>query len=154
MRSSPLWALLLVLFAAACAEPRRIVNDPNWVPPSDVRVEAGKIVIDEHIHFETDSDVIQPRSGSILDHLADTILHHPEIDALKIVGHTDTQGDDLHNQDLSERRAGSVARALRDRGVQIPLAPSGEGERQPLCQETTPACHAQNRRVEFLIVEG
>mgnify|MGYP001974063326 CR=1 FL=1 len=86
--------------------------------------------------------------------LADTILHHPEIDALKIVGHTDTQGDDLHNQDLSERRAGSVARALRDRGVQIPLAPSGEGERQPLCQETTPACHAQNRRVEFLIVEG
>jgi len=148
------FALLLVAlsFAAGCKEPRLIVNDPNWVPPEDVRVEGNRITIDRHINFELDSDVILTESNELLDHIADTIRHHPEITALQVVGHTDAAGGPTHNQDLSERRAAAVVGALQARGIDIPLEAIGKGESEPLCQDDTEACHAQNRRVEFLIV--
>jgi len=145
---------LAIAFASGCSEPRIIVNDPNWVPPDDVRVEGDRITIDRHIHFELDSDVILTDSSELLDHIADTIQHHPEIPALQIVGHTDAAGGPAHNQDLSERRAAAVAGALEARGVTIPLEAIGKGESEPLCQDDTEACHAQNRRVEFLIVDS
>lgn len=144
--------LVTLSLAAGCAEPRLIVNDPNWVAPPDVHVTADQITIDRHIHFELDSDVILSESNELLDHIADTIVHHPEITAVQVVGHTDAAGGAAHNQDLSERRAAAVVGALQARGVDIALAALGKGESEPLCQDDTAVCHAQNRRVEFLIV--
>ena len=152
MTRSILLCLLAFSLVAACGEPQRIVNDPSWVPPADVHVRGDHIVIDRHINFEHDSDVILADSDDLLDGIADTILHHPEIEALKIVGHTDSSGDHAHNQMLSERRASAVAQALRLRNVSIPLSPSGAGELEPLCREETEVCWAQNRRVEMIIV--
>ncbi len=139
---------------AACKGngPRLIVNDPNWVAPVDVHVTDDQITIDRHINFELDSDVILTDSNELLDHIADTIVHHPEITSLQVVGHTDAAGGTAHNQDLSERRAAAVVGALQARGVEIALEAVGKGETEPLCQDDTEACHAQNRRVEFLIV--
>lgn len=151
LQRSIFMALILV---SACAEPRLIVNDPNWVAPPDVHVEADRITIDRHINFELDSDVILTESNELLDHIADTIQHHPQITAMQIVGHTDAAGGPAHNQQLSERRAAAVAGALEARGVAIPLEAVGKGESEPLCQEDTEACHARNRRVEFLIVDS
>jgi OOP family OmpA-OmpF porin len=145
---------LALAAALGCSEPRVIVNDPNWVAPPDVHVQGDRITIDRHIHFELDSDVILAESNELLDHIADTIQHHPEITALQIVGHTDAAGGTAHNQDLSERRAAAVAGALEARGVTIALEAIGKGESEPLCQDDTEACHAQNRRVEFLIVDS
>lgn len=147
-----LLALLALSFAAGCKEPRLVVNDPSWVAPPDVHVEADRITIDRHINFETDSDVILTESNELLDNIADTIQHHPEITALRVVGHTDAVGGPVHNQDLSDRRAAAVVGALEARGVSIALESVGKGETEPLCQDDTEACHAQNRRVEFLIV--
>ena len=149
--------ILALSFAfAACkgSGPRLIVNDPNWVPPEDVRVEGNHITIDRHINFELDSDVILAESNQLLDHIADTIVHHPEITSLQVIGHTDAAGGTAHNQQLSERRAAAVVGALQARSVSIALEAVGKGESEPLCQEDTEACHAQNRRVEFLIVDS
>lgn len=141
-------------FAAGCTEPRVIVDDPSWVAPPDVHVEGNRITIDRHIHFELDSDVIRAESNELIDHIADTIIHHPEITSLQVIGHTDAAGGPAHNQDLSERRAAAVIGALQARGVSIALQAIGKGESEPLCQNDTEACHAQNRRVEFFIVDS
>jgi len=124
----------------------------EWQAPTDVHIEGDHITIDRKIHFESDSDVILADSNELLDHIADMVNHHPEIHHLKIIGHTDASGGHDHNQDLSERRAAAVMAALRQRGVQIDLRSSGVGETEPVCEEDTPECHEQNRRVEFLIV--
>jgi outer membrane protein OmpA-like peptidoglycan-associated protein len=130
------------------------VNAPEqaWTAPADVQIEGDHITIDGHINFESDSDVILADSNELLDHIADVVVHHPEIHHLRIIGHTDAAGGPAHNQDLSERRAAAVLAALQERGVEIDLRSSGVGEDEPVCEEDTDECHAQNRRVEFLIV--
>jgi len=147
-------ALSFALAACKGSGPRLIVNDPNWVAPVDVHVTANRITIDRHILFELDSDVILPESNELLDNIADTIVHHPEITSLQVVGHTDAAGGPVHNQELSERRAAAVVGALQARGVSIALEAIGKGETEPLCQDETEACNAQNRRVDFHIVDS
>lgn len=120
--------------------------------PPDVHLEGDRITIDDHIHFALDSDEILADSDQMLDHIAQFLGNHPEIQSLSLVGHTDNSGGPEHNQDLSERRAAAVRAALEQRGVSQPITSRGEGESQPLCQEDTEDCHAQNRRVEFLVV--
>ncbi len=136
-------------------EPAPLVAETTEVEadPDDVHIVGDHIEIDRHINFETDSDVILADSHDLLDHIALFISHHEdEIAHLSIIGHTDAAGGHQHNQDLSERRAHSVLNALQERGVSIELDSHGVGETEPVCEEDTDDCHAQNRRVEFLIV--
>ena len=120
--------------------------------PTDVHIEGDHITIDRHINFASDSDEILADSNDLLDHIALLLNHHPEVAHLRIIGHTDAAGGHDHNLDLSNRRAAAVENALRERGVTATLEHSGVGESEPVCEEDTDECHAQNRRVEFLIV--
>lgn len=123
--------------------------------PQDVHIEGDHITLDDHINFATDSDEILPDSEELLDHLALLLAHHAgEITYLRVIGHTDAAGGAEHNQDLSERRAAAVVSALESRGVAAQLEAAGVGESEPVCEEDTDDCHAQNRRVELLIVTG
>ncbi len=128
-------------------------SEPAAAEPQDVRLEGDHLQIDRHINFATDSDEILADSNDLLDHIAAFInSHRAQIGHLRIIGHTDAAGGAEANQALSERRAAAVAQALSSRGVTIQLEHSGVGETQHLCNEDTDACHAQNRRVEFLVV--
>jgi outer membrane protein OmpA-like peptidoglycan-associated protein len=69
-----------------------------------------------------------------------------------IVGHTDSDGDDAANMDLSKRRAASVKSALVSE-FKIDtsrLDTDGKGESQPIDKNDNPAGKANNRRVEFI----
>jgi len=69
-----------------------------------------------------------------------------------VIGHTDDTGSGAYNQDLSQRRAVSVANILRDSGVpNSRMAAYGRGEDQPIASNATPQGRAQNRRVEIII---
>ncbi len=69
-----------------------------------------------------------------------------------MIGHTDNTGTAAYNQDLSQRRASSVASVLRDSGVPgARIAAYGRGEDQPVASNLTPEGRAQNRRVEIII---
>ena len=116
-----------------------------------VEVREDRLVIDRHINFATNEATILEDSFDLLDYIAVVLREHREIAKLEVVGHTDDVGSDEDNQDLSERRAGAVVEALRQRGVTQNLDFRGVGESEPLCQETTEECRAQNRRVELLI---
>lgn len=142
---------------------RRLVARPGETVVADFVLKAvpkktlvvlrkDKIEIKKQVHFATNKDVILPDSGQLLDQVAATILENVQLELIRIEGHTDSQGDDAYNQDLSERRARSVERALLERGVSISrLSAVGFGESKPIANNKTVPGRALNRRVEFMI---
>lgn len=96
---------------------------------------------------------IQPQFQSTLNEVAETLAEYQQT-YIDIYGHTDTTGSDAYNQQLSERRAESVATYLSARGVQrARMATRGFGETQPLvAPEQSEADRAANRRVEIKVV--
>jgi outer membrane protein OmpA-like peptidoglycan-associated protein len=71
---------------------------------------------------------------------------------IMVVGHTDNTGTAAFNQDLSQRRASSVASALIRNGVaSTRFTIVGRGEDEPIASNLTDAGRAQNRRVEIII---
>ena len=109
------------------------------------------VTMPSQITFATDSSQIQPQFYNALDDVAATFNKYPE-SYIDVIGHTDSRGSDAYNQALSERRAGSVASYLSNRGVnQARLAAFGQGESQPVSTNDTAQGRASNRRVELRI---
>jgi outer membrane protein OmpA-like peptidoglycan-associated protein len=70
-----------------------------------------------------------------------------------VAGHTDSDGSDSYNQELSEQRAQSVGAYLRSKGVnEVRLDVVGFGESQPIATNTTAAGKQENRRVEITLL--
>lgn len=104
------------------------------------------------INFAYDSADVQPQFRQTLDQVAATLSQYNQT-YIDIYGHTDSTGSDAYNQQLSERRARSVADYLSSRGVQpARIATRGYGETQPIASNDTPDGQAANRRVEIKIV--
>ena len=118
---------------------------------SDKLAAEGRVAT-QGILFATDSDVIQPESTPTLREIGAMLENHADL-SLLIEGHTDSEGDDAHNQDLSERRAQSVVRFLIERyGIDgSRLAAMGFGESNPVGDNATPEGRQQNRRVELVV---
>lgn len=103
------------------------------------------------ILFDTNTAVVKPESYGILKEIASTLTQFLEM-KIKIVGHTDSDGNDAANLELSQKRAEAVKQKLvsefnidADR-----IQPSGKGEKEPLGDNKTREGKAQNRRVEFI----
>ena len=122
--------------------------------PARVFIERSRIVIKEKIFFETNKSVIKEESFSLLNEIADLILENEDLRMIRVEGHTDGDGSDTYNLDLSQSRSESVVAYLVSRGVvQDRLDPAGFGERRPIADNETPEGKSQNRRVEFLIID-
>ena len=105
----------------------------------------------EAILFATDSAALNPNLRSDLFVLADSLNKYPQ-SIVTVTGHTDNTGSAGYNQDLSERRASSVAAVLRSGGVSSSrLRVVGAGEYRPIATNQTAAGRAQNRRVDITI---
>ena len=105
-----------------------------------------------NITFAVDSSDISSNFYEILDSVA-LVLNEYNKTLVEVAGHTDSTGDAQYNQQLSERRAGSVAAYLRSRKVQAErLLAVGGGESYPVATNDTPAGRQANRRVEITIV--
>jgi outer membrane protein OmpA-like peptidoglycan-associated protein len=71
---------------------------------------------------------------------------------VQIFGHTDSMASELHNLQLSIRRAEKVAEYLRSRGVALSrLRADGKGESEPIADNRTEEGRAKNRRVEIIV---
>jgi OOP family OmpA-OmpF porin len=107
------------------------------------------------IVFDTDKADIKPESNQILGEIGATLAAHPEL-KVEIGGHTDSTGSDAHNQKLSEKRAQAVLDYLVKNfpGVKAEqLFPKGYGESRPIASNDTREGRAQNRRVEFRVLQ-
>ena len=136
-------------------ETRNLFRDSDGCPDQvPVRVTADAIEIGEKVFFELDKAIIKPESFELLDAVARVINDSPQIIKIEIAGHTDSQGDEEYNLELSERRAAAVGTYLADKGVSDDrLSAVGYGQGKPLVEEETEEAFAANRRVEFLILE-
>jgi len=115
--------------------------------------QAGEIYLNRKVFFELDKDDLQVASCKTLDQLVALLLAHPEIELLRIEGHTDAQGSDDYNMKLSQRRAEAVRAYLVKNGVAPDrLVAKGYGETRPLQQGDSEEVYATNRRVEFHVV--
>lgn len=127
---------------------RAVLQKPKVV------VTRERIEILEKVFFAFDGDAIDVKSGPLLDEVAQTLIDHPEVLKVEVAGHTDWEGDDDYNMDLSQRRVNSVRQWLIDKGVaEDRLVAKGYGESKPIASNATEAGRAENRRVEFNILE-
>lgn len=110
----------------------------------------GKLVT-HGILFDVNSDKIKAESYGTLKEISKVLTENPTV-KVKIIGHTDSDGDDKSNLDLSKRRAASVKSSLsNDFGIDAGrMETDGKGESQPVSPNTTPEGKANNRRVEFI----
>lgn len=101
--------------------------------------------------FATDSASVRADLRRDLNTVAASLLKYPN-SRIEVIGHTDNTGSAAYNQDLSQRRAVSVASILRESGVPgSRIAAFGRGEDQPIASNLTAEGRAQNRRVEIII---
>ncbi|HMB01723.1 MAG TPA: OmpA family protein [Spirochaetota bacterium] len=120
---------------------------------SDIRIVDNKISLN-NIRFETAKAKLKKVSLPILDKVVDLLSRYPYFD-IKVVGHTDSVGNESYNLGLSKRRAKSVMNYLVKQGVaQSRLTSEGKGESEPIASNDTEEGRAQNRRVEFLLKEN
>ncbi len=140
----------------------RLRFEANAAMVSNIRIAVGapdmrnKLMTDGKlvtygIYFDVNKDVVKPESNGTLKAIAAILNEVPDV-KVKIVGHTDSDGDDVKNMDLSKRRAASVkAELAKSFGVNADrLTIDGMGESQPVAPNDTPVNKALNRRVEFI----
>jgi outer membrane protein OmpA-like peptidoglycan-associated protein len=103
------------------------------------------------IQFDSGSSNISASSMTILNQIGQLLSEESSL-ALKIVGHTDADGSEEGNLQLSEQRAEAVKRFFSTQfGIDTArLETEGKGESQPVVPNDTPEHKAQNRRVEFI----
>lgn len=103
------------------------------------------------ILFDTNSDNIKAQSYAILKEIGTVLIENQQL-TIKIIGHTDSDGDDKSNMTLSKKRAEAVKTALTNNFNVSPtrMQTEGLGERKPIDTNDTPHGKANNRRVEFL----
>jgi outer membrane protein OmpA-like peptidoglycan-associated protein len=105
-----------------------------------------------NITFEVNQSAIR---GGFYDVLNSVVLVVQEFDKtiIEISGYTDSTGADSYNQELSERRAGSVGSYFTSQGVVSGrVVTKGFGERYPIADNDTAAGRESNRRVELRLV--
>jgi len=110
----------------------------------------GKLVTNG-ILFSVNSAEIKTESYGVLKEIAGILNENKDVN-VKIVGHTDSDGDDALNMELSKKRAEAVKNALaKDFGIDPGrMEIDGKGEQEPLAPDTDAIAKANNRRVEFI----
>lgn len=121
----------------------------------DYQVVPGQsmmVYVEDTIRFHTNSDKVAPASYPWVSNLSYFLAHHPAITVV-VNGHTDTTGTYRLNDSLSERRAKSIERMLRQMNVpKESIYTRGYGEYIPECTNKTSRGRACNRRVELLFI--
>ncbi|HLT40606.1 MAG TPA: OmpA family protein [Enhygromyxa sp.] len=105
------------------------------------------------ITFETNSDALRPTSIPTLERAVGVLEAYPDI-RMEITGHTDDRGDRDHNLDLSRRRAEAVRTYLVEHGIdESRITTVGLGPDQPIDTNNTRTGRANNRRIEFKVIQ-
>jgi OOP family OmpA-OmpF porin len=129
--------------AAETARPAPPPPPPEPEPEPEVMFDFDATVL-----FAFDSAALRPEAEAELDRAADVLAPRDDIVVIEVAGHTDSIGTEAYNQDLSERRAQSVADYLAERGVDRDrMQVVGYGETQPRVPNDSPENRQKNRRV-------
>lgn len=108
-----------------------------------------KLIMPGNITFDTNKSDVRADFYPVLDSVGKVLAKYVDT-SLSVAGHTDSTGSASINQQLSDRRADSVAAYLRSRGVDYSrISAQGYGASRPIASNSNEAGRAQNRRVEL-----
>lgn len=98
------------------------------------------------VYFDSGKATLQPVSFPSLDNLVEILTNQPNV-RIELAGHTDSDGSEKDNQDLSERRTETVKRYLVERGIAADrIETVGYGESMPVTSNESEIGKARNRR--------
>lgn len=124
---------------------------------AEVRQETGETVItlSGSVLFPSGKAELLPIAENSLEKVAEAIGGMEEGRQIVIEGHTDSQGQDASNMELSRRRAESVRSFLAQKGVEASrMTAVGKGESEPVTSNDSAEGRANNRRVELHISDA
>jgi outer membrane protein OmpA-like peptidoglycan-associated protein len=119
-------------------------------------IDAGLVVqVDDTSMFASGSDQLTVSGQQTAAKLAQAFAKTEQKDAqnrrLLVVGHTDATGSSELNQQLSERRARTVGKALLAAGIPATaIYYQGAGASRPIAANSDPLTRGKNRRVEIV----
>ncbi len=120
--------------------------------PDECEAMLAELQSERKIGFEPSSTTIDDVSAEIIDDIAEALKQCGEI-RIEIGGHTDDQGRETMNQQLSQARARAVLNALRERRVLTSsISAKGYGESAPIADNDTAEGRETNRRIEFKLI--
>lgn len=135
-----------------CPDQPEVYNgyqDEDGCPDHELQEFSGRI---EGIHFAAGSTIIEEESFSVLNRAAEVFKKYPKL-RIQIEGHTDSDGSKKLNDRLSKKRAESVRHYLIHQEVDPKrLEFIGYGFSRPIASNTTTTGKAQNRRIEFKLL--
>jgi outer membrane protein OmpA-like peptidoglycan-associated protein len=115
-------------------------------------IATGETFTLRNLFFDHDEATLRIESEPELRRAVGILRRYPNLQ-IQVAGHTDSDGTDAYNEDLSQRRAETVRQALIYRGIDAArLTARGYGEAEPVDTNETEAGQANNRRVELRVV--
>jgi len=133
--------------AAVEPEPEPVPEPVAPTPEPTVNV----VTLGGQALFDTNSDQLNAEGDSALSDLVGRLGDVQEIESMVVTGHTDSRGTEDYNQDLSERRAATVATYLEAALPDTTISSSGAGELSPVDTNDTAEGRQANRRVEIQV---
>lgn len=128
-------------------EPEDALPDPEVCEAQIAEIQATS-----KIAFEPGSATIASDSRDVVNQIADILRDCGPI-RMEIQGHTDSQGREEMNQQLSQARAQSILNELRGRRIPTSSYTAvGYGETQPIADNDTEEGREENRRIEFRLI--
>ncbi len=117
-----------------------------------VKLEVGMNIVLKNIYYDVAKATLRQESMAELNRLNQIMRENPTL-VVELAGHTDSDGGDAYNMNLSQARAQSVVDYLVDAGVDPKrLVAKGYGETRPIVPNDTPANKQLNRRTEFTVL--
>ncbi len=118
------------------------------------QTERGMVLTLSGVLFDTGKTTLKPGAAPTLDRVSQFMTQYPGTRVI-VEGHTDSQGSEASNQELSQQRAEAVTDALVLRGVpRDRIEAMGRGEALPIASNETAAGRQQNRRVEMVFSDA
>ena len=146
--------LLLSVLAGCQSAPRGLTAEQIGVLKEQgfrLTDEGWTLDFSNRVLFANNVEALNPKTRVLVEKLGKTLLG-VGLNKARIDGHTDSNGPELYNDQLSLKRAKSVAEVLVSVGMQpANLDIRGRGERDPVADNKTAAGRAENRRVAIVI---
>ena len=120
--------------------------------PDECEEQIAEIQVSRKLTFAPSEMTIDENGSVIMDDIADILRGCGEV-RMEIGGHTDSQGREIMNAELSQARAQSILNELRTRRVlTASISAKGYGESQPIDDNDTEEGREANRRIEFKLI--
>lgn len=132
----------------------RAMLEPDKYQLSETEIqELMGVPIARNIYFEFESFEVEQSSRELIYFLANKLFAQREYN-IELIGHTDKEGSDEYNLELSQNRADEVAKFFEQYGINsLRISTKGVGENRPLYKEGTEEELAKNRRVEIIFTK-